>query len=437
MRISANGRYLETENNDPFFWLGDTGWLLFSKLDREEAEFYLDDRAGKGFNVIQVMLLHSTDVTNAYGDSALHCRNIGKPRCTAGNAPDDPEAYDYWDHVDFILDLAAERGIYLALVPVWGSEIRQGRANLEEAGAYALWLAERFGNRSNIIWLNGGDTRGDQNTEIWNLIGTQLHQKTGQLISFHPFGRTCSSRWFHDKEWLDFNMCQSGHRRYDQDDSETGYGEDNWRYIRDARALSPVKPVLDGEPSYESIPQGLHDPNQPYWKAADVRRYAYWSVFSGGCGFTYGHNAVMQFHKPGDTDPAYGVREYWTDALNAEGACQMQYLKALMNSEPYSSLYPDQSLLAGPPGEKYDYQPVIRGEDYAFVYSSNGREITLKMGKIKGSRITATWFNPRNGEKGQPEVFKNCGTRTFNPPGEDGPGKDWVLILKSTKQKER
>lgn len=57
----------------------------------------------------------------------------------------------------------------------------------------------------------------------------------------------------------------------------------------------PAKPVLDGEPSYEWVVQGLHDKKQPYWKAADVRRYAYWNVFAGAAGHTYGHNSIMQF----------------------------------------------------------------------------------------------------------------------------------------------
>ena len=41
-----------------------------------------------------------------------------------------------------------------------------------------------------------------------------------------------------------------------------------------------LKPVLDAEPSYEGIPQGLHDPAQPRWRDCDVRRYGYWSVFA-------------------------------------------------------------------------------------------------------------------------------------------------------------
>ena len=72
LRISENRRFLVTERGDPFFWLGDTGWLLFTKLTREEAEKYLEDRHQKGFNVVQVMVLQNVrKPINVYGDSAL------------------------------------------------------------------------------------------------------------------------------------------------------------------------------------------------------------------------------------------------------------------------------------------------------------------------------------------------------------------------------
>src|SRR5688572_2974378 len=84
LKVSANGRYFMTSDGKPFFWLGDTGWLLFSKLKREEAVKYLDDRKLKGFNVIQVMVLHTTAVVNAYGDTALIQRNVAQPNTTPG-----------------------------------------------------------------------------------------------------------------------------------------------------------------------------------------------------------------------------------------------------------------------------------------------------------------------------------------------------------------
>src|SRR5690606_16009942 len=76
LKVSANGRYFTTASGAPFFWLGDTGWLLFNKLTREEAEKYLENRRAKGFNVIQAMLVHNARQVNAYGDSALHSRNV-------------------------------------------------------------------------------------------------------------------------------------------------------------------------------------------------------------------------------------------------------------------------------------------------------------------------------------------------------------------------
>jgi len=421
-----------TEGGEPFFWLGDTGWLLFSKLDRFEAANYLENRAQKGFNVVQVMLLHQLTVTNAYGDSALVQMDISHPKLSPGNSSGDPGEYDYWDHVDYIIDLAGEKGIYMALVPVWGSEVRKGAISCEQAGSYASWLADRFAHRRNIIWLNGGDVKGSDSLAIWNTIGHNLDQSAPQhLITFHPFGRTMSSTWFHQASWLDFNMFQSGHRRYDQEDSPMAYGQDNWRYVTKDWNLTPAKPSLDGEPAYESVPQGLHDTTQPRWNDNDLRRYAYWSVFAGGFGFTYGHNSVMQMHKPSDTRVSYGARKYWYDAIDDPGARQMIHLKTLMLSKPFFDRVPDQSIIAEEQGEQYDYLLAARGMDYAMVYTYTGRMMSIRMGIIHGAEVLASWYNPRNGKMEKIGIFNNQGILEFDPPGSKAEGNDWVLILDS------
>jgi hypothetical protein len=434
LRASQNNRYLVDEHGHPFFWLGDTGWLLFAKLTREEADKYLTDRAGKGFNVIQAMVLHTLTATNAYGDSALVGGNVADPLTTEGNSFDDSLQYDYWDHVDYVVDLAASKGIYMGMVPVWGSNVRSGLVKKEDAARYAEWLANRYKTRSNIIWLNGGDVMGHDSIGIWNLIGSTIKQvDTNHLMTFHPFGRTTSSIWFNNEPWLDFNMFQSGHRRYDQDDTEWGFGQDNWRYVNHDYSLVPVKPTIDGEPSYEGIPQGLHDITQPYWNADDIRRYAYWSVFSGGFGFTYGANSVMQFHRPVDGQPAYGAREYWTEGINLPGAGQMQYLKKLILSRPFLERIPDQSLIAGKNGLRYDYLTATRGNDYAFIYTYTGRAILVQMGIIPGSSIKASWYRPADGSLAGIGEFENKGTHEFDPPGDQADGNDWVLVLDALK----
>ena len=432
LKVSENGRYIVKENGDPFFWLGDTGWLLFGKLSREEADKYLENRKEKGFNVIQVMMLHTLAAENFYGDSALVNKDASKPLITEGNDPADSLQYDYWDHMDYIIDKANEKGLYMALVPIWGTNVKDGNVSVQQAESYTKFITDRYKNRPNIIWLNGGDIKGSDSISVWQAMGKGLRANDpNHLITFHPRGRTSSTEWFHNEDWLDFNMYQSGHRRYDQDTSsneKNHFGEDNWKHSEYDYSLTPAKPTIDGEPSYEGIPQGLHDTLQPRWTDSDVRRYAYWSVFSGAFGYTYGQNSVMQMHNAKDKGSAYGSHQYWDEAMNEPGAGQMVYIKDLMLSRPFLERVPDQSLVAEN-GEKYDYLVATRGADYAFIYTYTGRNIKVNMGKIGGDKVKASWFNPRDGKTTEIGEFPNTGTHEFDPPAEVKAGNDWVLIL--------
>ncbi len=428
LSVSPNHRFLQYQDGRPFFWLGDTAWMLLSKVDRAETERYLDDRRAKGFNVIQVMVLRG----------GANDRTVAGVPALVDGQPDQPYVdtkpgeYGYWQHLDWVADQAAQRGIFLALVASWGSLARNATVNERNVVPYATFLARRYRDKPNIIWIVGGDTPGDQNTAVWNLMGSTLKKEDpGHLVTFHPFGRMQSATWFHSEPWLDFNMFQSGHQRYDQDTkSPKRFGEDNWRYVREDYARRPAKPVLDGEPSYENIPQGLHDPSQPYWGAADVRRYAYWSVFAGSFGHTYGDNAVMQFHRPGDRDGAYGVKnQFWYDAISDPGAGQLQYLKRLMLSRPFFDRVPDQSVIAGENGVRYEYAVATRGRGYCFVYIYTGRPVEVRPGGGMGSRVKAWWYNPRDGSAQSAGEFPAKGSQRFAPPGTPAPGNDWVLVL--------
>ncbi len=430
LQVAPGGRYFQYADGRPFFWLGDTAWLLFSRLTREEAETYLENRHSKGFNVVQAMVLHSVDDVNAYGAAALVDENPGQPRTTTGADPAKEGEYDFWDHVDWIVDKAAEKGLYVGMVAAWGSIADSGKLNENNVEAYTRFLVKRYGDRPNIVWITGGDTHGNENTVVWQRMGELFHAlDPDSMVTFHPFGRTQSSTWFHQEPWLTFNMFQSGHRRYDQDDSPEPKGEDNWRYVAEDRAKQPPKPTIDGEPSYEGIPQGLHDPSQPYWTADDARRYAWWSVFAGAAGHTYGHSAIMQMHKAGDGPGSYGVRETWEEALDAPGAGQMQHLKDLILSRSYLDRVPDQSLIAGENGERYDRVIATRGHDYAYFYTYTGRAFSVRLGVLPTAKVRAFWYDPRTASRQEIGKFDNQGTQPFDPPGEPAPGNDWTLVL--------
>jgi hypothetical protein len=56
---SACGRHLvrHAARDQPFFYLGDTAWELFHRLDDKDMEKYLRNRAEKGFNSVMVVVL--------------------------------------------------------------------------------------------------------------------------------------------------------------------------------------------------------------------------------------------------------------------------------------------------------------------------------------------------------------------------------------------
>ncbi|MCH5235343.1 MAG: glycoside hydrolase family 140 protein [Muribaculaceae bacterium] len=399
LKVSDNHRFLCHSDGEPFFWLGDTGWLLPERLDRDEAAYYLKRTAQDGFKIVQIQVINDVTAFNTYGaKSHPHGWDLSKI--------DSIPEYGYWDHLDYIVDQAEKEGIYIGMVCIWGGLVKAGLMNVEQAETYGRFLANRYGDRPNIIWIIGGDIQGDVKPEVWEKLATTIRKNDpNHLMTFHPRGRTTSARWFNDRPWLDFNMFQSGHRRYGQRMGNKEYPipdgteEDSWMYVDSATNNLPLKPVLDGEPSYEDIPQGLHSPTEPRWTDKDVRRYAYWSVFAGSCGHTYGHNAIMQFLRPG-IEGAYfadGDSKPWWKALDDPGRRQMKHLKQLMLTFPYFERVPD-SLIVRNNGIRYDRLLATRGTDYLLVYNHTGRDMELDLTRISGKEKSLWWFNPSNGD---------------------------------------
>jgi hypothetical protein len=71
LSVSANGRHFVDRNGKPFFYLGDTCWLLFQRANRAELDEYLKDRAAKGFTVIQAYVLRGLGKQHPDGNSSL------------------------------------------------------------------------------------------------------------------------------------------------------------------------------------------------------------------------------------------------------------------------------------------------------------------------------------------------------------------------------
>lgn len=423
LKISENRHFLEQNNGKPFFWLGDTAWELFHRLNREEAEYYLKHRSSQGFTLVQAVILAEFDglqQPNAYGDLPLYQQDPTRPN----------EAY--FQHVDYIIDKAAELGMAVGLLPSWGDKVFKniwGKGpevfTPDNARVYGRWLGTRYKTRSNIIWILGGDRNprpGSADAEVWRAMAAGIAEGLGghdkALMSFHPQpNQEGAGEWFFMEEWLDINMFQNGHCR------------DNEHYdkIRNAYERKPAKPVIDGEPLYEDHPVCFNARDLGISNAYDVRKYAYLDLFAGAFGHTYGCHDIWQFYAPG-REAVNGPNVYWQAAMDLPGAGQMKYIRRLMESRPMLERIPDQSLLVEAGTAVAERVQATRGKDYVFVYAATGKPFQLRLGIISGSILQAYWFNPRNGLAESAGTFPNKGVQQFKPP-TSGYGNDWVLIL--------
>lgn len=422
LRVAENKRHLEYNDGRPFFYLGDTAWELFHRLDREEAERYLRNRAEKGFTVIQAVVLAQLgglDVPNPYGGVPFIEKDPTRPN----------EAY--FRHVDYIVSKAQELGLFVGMLPTWGSywKVRgdkPGPFTVENAGAYGRFLGRRYREKP-IIWILGGDENigSDEERAVVEAMAKALKEGDGgaHLMTYHPRGPGLSSDYFHHAGWLDFNMFQSSHAAHDHD---------NGLFAAHDYALMPAKPTLDGEPRYECIPVGFYfqDYNRhDRFQAYDARQAAYWSLLAGACGHTYGNNNVWQMWQPG-RGAVIGANIPWWEALDHPGAFQMGHVRRLFESRPFQKLVPDESIVLDGPrsGGAKIRAAVARDHSFAFIYSPRGKNFTVDKSRIEAGRVKEIWFDPRYGVAAAIHTGDNTGMQTYTPPTA-GWGNDWLLIL--------
>lgn len=425
IKVSANHHFLATASGRPFFWLADTAWSLFHRLKREEIIDYFANRQAKGFNVIQIVMLAEQDGLNSpnpYGEYPL-----------LNNDPNTPNPA-YFERLDDYLELAAQFGLYICLLPTWADKVTPHWGtgpqvfNEQNAQAYGRWLAERYREMTNIIWCLGGDrpiTKGENDWRpIWRAMAQGIRAVLGEnaLITYHPDGGLDTPAAVHAENWSDLILIQSGHWQRESP---------GWEWIEALYQMTPTKPALDGEPNYEDHPVApwpTWDPHTGYFRDYEVRKQTYRTVFAGGAGVTYGHHSIWQCASE-QAEWINHAERTWRKALDRPGASQMIHLRHLIESRPCLERIPDQSLLAAAAQGRAEHPRAFRdaGGRYAMFYLPGFQSFLVNTAqKIKCARIRAWWYNPRTGAAAQVGEFSNQDGLSFTTPN-DGP--DWVLVL--------
>ncbi len=425
-RLTVNGRYLAYEDGQPFFYLADTAWELAHRANREEITYYMSERKRQGFNVAQVVALAEFDgllTPNFYGRLPLKFANDTPDLYN----PDTEGDYSYWDHLDYLIKTAQENEIYIALLPTWGDKfnLKWGVGPVifdsDNAYSYGKWIADRYIDNPNIIWVLGGDRHIEtkEHRDIIDSMAQGIRSVDNiHLISFHPPGSFCSTDFVCDADYIDFHSAQTGHsidRCYHSD------------LIMREISEKTDKPFLDMESRYESHP-ACFDVNVGYlWNEEDVRQNSYWNVLAGACGQTYGNHSIWSLNRESTDYFPYK----WQEALLQPGAEQMRYLTQLRLKRDYFSLeYAPELITSNYP--EMGHLVAAKGNCYAYIYSPLGLPISFNLDCFNNNNkcVKAFWFDPRTGNETAFAVYPPYGDMIAIPPS-NGKGNDWVLVLES------
>ncbi len=415
LKVSVDGRYFVDQEGKPFFYLGDTCWLLFQRPNREEVDEYLKDRAAKGFTVIQAYVLRGLGQKHPDGNSSL-----------LGAAPlldRDPTRpnEEFLQNVDYVVNRANELGLVIGLVPAKSWHVTEHAEKVfDEKNAYTFgrFLGARYKNNA-VIWFPGGDSAPGKYEAVWVAMAKGLRDGSGgsQLVCYHGQGSTSSSMWFHQADWLDFNSIQSGHN----------FRSDSYAFVSKDYALTPAKPTVDMEPAYENHPTGA---NQPRVDSHKVRSQAYSALLAGAAGHGYGSMDMFYFYKDADGPFPKNGYQHWRTALAYEGSRQVGLMRRLFEQRPWHRMVPDQSALASEQGDGTHRLIAVRAQDGSFViaYTPVGRPVSIHMNKLNNARVNAQWYDPRHGTWKTVGQYSNQGAQEFVAPTH-GAQDDWVLVL--------
>lgn len=406
LRASANGRFLIDRDGAPFFWLGDTQWVLNARPDAEVLAT-LDDRARRGFTVIQVLVTrnwirsgpemvrgHERLSADAHGRYPFRDDNLARP---------DPGYFDRWE---WIVREAAKRRLIVALhlgepvrrEPPWPAH------NPAAAYAYGHRIGARFGGHRNVIYNIGHDMHATEGLGIdgWRALAEGVADGVNGVdgfdrradyrttfMTFHPggFPPYSSSAWFHRDAWIDANGAQAW----------SAPGE-VWRVIAADYALSPVKPAILVEGSYE----GGTEYTRPM-TARDARQQAWHTYFAGGAGHTYGHNCNWR----------------GCFAIDSEGARAMQHLAAWFGRNAWHRFVPDPAIVAADAADGEARKLGVRSETGAelHVYFPDPSPAPIRLAAVTAApRVMLSWFDPRTGAERPAGSHATAETPRLAPP---------------------
>jgi len=399
--------YLNHEDGTPFFWLACTAWNGGLKSTPQEWEHYLEQRAGLGYNVIQLV------ATQWRGCDANSRGEVAFTGC--GRISINPS---FFRHLDEKMDRINAHGHVAGLVLLWALPFGMGRELSpgyylpdQEAILLARYIIARY-QAHHVVWILGGDGKYDAELEDrWRHIGRQTFRDDPPgLATMHPHGELWVGDIFGREEWYDIDGYQSSHST----------SEGTVRFINhtigEGWRVNPPRPVINLEPCYEQIRNEIFED--------DVRNACYWSVFAAPpSGVTYGADGVWPWLREGEWPLNHRLTEEvspWHEGIELPGSRQIGYLGTFMRSLRWWELLPAGELLLEQPGEE-DYRKhiaVLRSEDHSQLLVYFPIKQSVKLMLPAGLAYRYSWFDPVSGELHRAVITTTGRALSFESPFE-------------------
>lgn len=393
LRVAADGRHLEDQRGAPFLIHGDAAWTVVTSLTPGEAVQYLDERRAQGFNTIVV--------------SAL-VRSFGGPLNRAGDAPFVGGPADwrlpnepYWAHLDGLLAQARDRDMLVLLAPAyvgyqcgaegWCAEmLAQSVAVMQQ---YGRFLATRYRNQSNLLWVHGGDVEPALFPGIEariNAIATVLKAEGGPVLHTAHCDRQHSALdcAYGDEPWLDVNTTYS----------DCTSSADALRNDHESRV--PPHPFIYIEGRYEN--EGSSQ--------LCLANQAAWSDTGGSAGHLFGNRPVWLFDVGWDQPIGLG----------SLGAQTMQRLQLVMRSRAWwrgASDWARHVVVAGAAsgGDTVTALRTHEGETI-IAHDPTALPLSIDLDQLRGSAARGWWYHLETGLITDLGSFPSTGVRSFAPP---------------------
>lgn len=425
LKLSANKRYLIDNKRKPFLIREISAWGLIQALSEKEASEFMDSVKRKGFNTMLVSIISSD---KRFAGGPPDWQGISPFKVQWDFSTPDPA---YFEHVDRVLQLASAKGMLVLLVPCylgyktdstqgWWSKVLSPNNSPEKSRLYGEFIGKRYRNQRNIIWVAGGDHKGDGklHPHLDNIIRGIKKFDDVHLWTGH-FDSTGGGNWSADNELYSKYMDINGLYVFD----EKNMGPHGPQYKSELLRYGKGKMIFQLDQSYEKdIPHGPDNEDYQY-----IRRKNYGGLLSGCAGTSF---------SPGYKDHQLYVFKNWRPLMNTEGMKQMELCFKLFTSRSWHLLEPDTSAHVivsnrGPFGDiGYICAAAASDQSTYIAYLPNGGSIKLNLRALRMKNIKAWWYNPRTGEDTHIGRFRSSEqVKAFTCPTND----DWVLVIDNEK----